>query len=232
MKKKNLLKVLSNDNFLILNRDLIKELGLDEAILLCELCHEQYYWEMNKKLQKDGTFYSTVENIEKQIGLKKKKQLTLLNKLKVLNLVEVKYHDMPKKRYIKVNISELEEILNKYKERKKERDIVLTEKDYDTINKVFFEYDLSKELKNLFSELVLVLKQHKDFEVTLKNVRGLGKSLLQFKSCTVEEQKKIIHKSINGKWSGFYPLKKIKDPYADMYEKKLQQQYNSYNNYY
>ena len=121
------MKVLSNNNFIILNRDLIKELGLDETVLLCELCHEQYYWEMNKKLQKDGTFYFTVENIEKQISLKKKKQLSLLNKLKKLNLVEVKYHDMPKKRYIKVNASELEEILNKYKEKRKEKDIVLTD---------------------------------------------------------------------------------------------------------
>lgn len=229
MKKKNLLKVLSNDNFLIINRDLIKELGLDEAVLLCELCNEQYYWEMNNKLQKDGTFYSTVENIEKHIGLKKKKQLTLLNKLKKLNLVDVKYHDIPKKRYIKVNTSEIEEILNKYSEKRKEKDIVLTEKDYDKINKVFFEYDLSKELKSLFSELVLVLKQHKDFEVTLKNVRGLGKNLQKFKDCSIKEQKKMIHKSIDKKWTGFYPSEKKRDPYADIYKQNYEQQYNSYN---
>lgn len=225
MKKRELLKLLPNNNFIILNRDLIKELGLDEAVLLCELCHEQYYWEMNKKLQKDGTFYSTVENIEKQIGLKKKKQLTLLNKLKVLNLVEVKYHDMPKKRYLKVNIFELEKILEKYKEKREEKDIVLIEKDYDIINKVFFEYEFSKEIKNLFSEYVLELKQHKDFEVTLKNVRGLGKSLLQFKSCTIEEQKKIIRKSKEKRWTGFYPLKKKKDQYEEMMEKRLKEMY-------
>ena len=169
MEKKNLLRVLSNDNFLILSRDLVKEIGLDEAILLGELCHEQVYWETMNKLQKDGTFYTTVENIEKQIGLKKNKQLVILKKLKALNLIEIKYHDIPRKRYIKVNVFELEKIQNKYKKKEKEKTkekiITLNKSEYDIIDKVFFENEFSKELKKTFSEYVFVLKQDKDFEV-------------------------------------------------------------------
>ena len=216
MEKKNLLRVLSNDNFLILSRDLVKEIGLDEAILLGELCHEQVYWETMNKLQKDGTFYTTVENIEKQIGLKKNKQLVILKKLKALNLIEIKYHDIPRKRYIKVNVFELEKIQNKYKKKEKEKEktkekiITLNKSEYDIINKVFFENEFSNELKNTFSEYVLELKKYKNFEVTLKNVRGLAKSLREFKESSIEDQKKIINKSKQKRWTGFYPIKKKK----------------------
>lgn len=220
---KDLLKLIANNNYIIVNRDLIKEIGLDETILLGELCSEQYYWSNQNKLGKDGFFYSTVENIENQIGIKKKKQLALLNKLKTLDLVEVKYHDMPKKRYIRVNVSELERIQEKYREKEK-KNIKLNEFDYEIIDKVFFENEFAKELKNTFAEYILVLKQE-GFDVSLKNVRGLAKSLKQFEGESIEEQKKIIQRSKSKKWKNFYPLKnkqeKMNKPYAIRpYDKK------------
>lgn len=208
---RDLLKLLANGNYIILNRDLIKEIGLDETVLLGELCSEQHYWERKMKLGKDGFFYSTVENIEKQIGFKKKKQLILLKKLKSLNLVDVKYHDMPKKRYIKVTVSQLETVLEQFLNRKNKDEITLTETDYDIINRVFSEKDFSKELKNPFIEYILILKQEKNFEVNLPNIRGIGNSLEKFKDCPIEEQKKIIYKSKMKKWKNFYPLKNKKN---------------------
>lgn len=213
---KDLLKLIANNNYIIVNRDLIKEIGLDETILLGELCSEQYYWSNHNKLGKDGFFYSTVENIENQIGIKKKKQLTLLNKLKTLNLVEVKYHDIPKKRYIRINVSELERIQEKYRDKEKNK-IKLNEFDYEIIDKVFFENEFAKELRNTFAEYILVLKQE-GFDVSLKNVRGLAKSLKEFEGCSIEEQKKIIKQSKSKKWKNFYPLKnkqeKMNKPYG------------------
>ena len=210
MSERNLLRILSNDNFLMINRDLIKELGVEETVLFAELCYEQFYWEINNKLQKDGMFYSTVENIEERLGLKKKKQLAILKKLKELNLIEIKYHDTPRKRYIKVNVIELEKIQDKYYKEKNDKNITLKETDFDIINKVFFENEFSNELKNTFSEYVLELKKYKKFEVTLKNVRGLAKSLREFKESSIEDQKKIINKSKQKRWTGFYPIKKKK----------------------
>lgn len=202
---KDLLKLLANNNYIIVNRDLVKEIGLDETILLAELCSEQNYWSSHDKLGKDGYFFSTVENIEEQIGFKKKKQLTLLTKLKTLNLVEVKYHDIPRKRYIRINVSELERIQEKYREKEKSK-IKLNEFDYEIIDKVFFENGFAKELRNIFAEYILVLKQE-GFDVSLKNVRGIAKSLEQFKACSIEEQKKIIQRSKSKKWKNFYELK-------------------------
>lgn len=203
----DLLKLISNENYIIVNRDLIKEIGLDEAVLLSELCSEQYYWKSKDKLGKDGFFFSTIENIENNIGFKKKKQLTLLKELKSRDLIEVKYHDMPKKRYIKVNALELEKILKKYNVDKKKSDITLNKFDYEVIEKVFFEYEFDKELKTPFTDYILVLKQEKDFSVNLRNVRGLAKSLENFKDRSLEEQKKIIKQSTKKKWKNFYDLK-------------------------
>lgn len=208
---RDLLKLLANGNYIILNRDLIKELGLDETVLLGELCSEQQYWERKMKLGKDGFFYSTIENIEKQICFKKKKQLTLLNKLKSLNLVDVKYHDMPKKRYIKVNVSRLETIQEQFLNRKNNDEVTLTEADYDIINKVVFEKDINKELRNLFAEHILKLKQEKQWEVNLKNVRGLANALKELEKYPIEEQKKIIRKSTAKTWRGYIYGKKPKE---------------------
>ena len=205
----DLLKLIANENYIIVNRDLIKEMGLDEAALLSELCSEQYYWKSKDKLGKDGFFFSTIDNIENNIGFKKKKQLTLLKELKSRNLIDVKYHDMPKKRYIKVNALELEKILKKYNVDKKKSDITLNKFDYETIEKVFFEYEFDKELKNSFTDYILALKQEKDFSVNLRNVRGLAKSLENFKDRSVDEQKKIIKQSTKKKWKNFYDLKEI-----------------------
>ena len=204
---KEILKILANDNFIILNRDLIREIGLDAAVLLAELGSEQDYWKRKSRLGKDGFFYSTIENIEKNIGFKKKKQLTLVKKLESLNLIEVKYHDIPKKRYIRVNVAQLETIQEKYSKKKSDTEIKLVESDYDIIDKVFFEKEIPKELKNTFAEYVLVIKQEKEFDVNLKNIRGLANSLKKFEDCSIEEQKKIINKSKSKKWKNFYPLK-------------------------
>lgn len=225
---KNLLKIISNENYIIVNRDLIKEIGLDETILLSELCSEQSYWESKNKLGKDGFFYSTIDNIENNIGFKKKKQLTLLKKLKSRNLIEVKYHDMPKKRYIKVNVLQLEKIQKKYTIEKEKSDIILNKFDYEIIEKVFFEHEFNKELKTPFVDYILMLKQEKEFSVNLKNVRGIAKSLEKFKELSIEEQKKIIKQSTKKKWKNFYELKENS---RKKLEKELSNRYrDSYNN--
>ena len=75
---------------------------------------------------------------------------------------------------------------------------------------MFFENGFNKGLKNPFSEYVLVLKQYKEFDSSLKNVRGLAKSLKQFEDLTIAEQKKIINQSKKKKWKNFYEVKEKK----------------------
>ena len=63
-----ILQLISTSNFITVNKDLIKELGLEEAILLGELASEYEYWQKKDEIQ-DGYFYSTIENIEKETTL-------------------------------------------------------------------------------------------------------------------------------------------------------------------
>lgn len=97
-----LMSILSNDGYIILNKYVMKALGLHEAILLGELCSEYIYWYKEEKLQ-DGFFYSTRENIEKETTLSPFQQRQALKKLTEIGLVEILERDMPKKTYYKVN---------------------------------------------------------------------------------------------------------------------------------
>ena len=96
------MSILSNDGYIILNKYVMKALGLHEAILLGELCSEYIYWYKEEKLQ-DGFFYSTRENIEKETTLSPFQQRQALKKLTEMGLVEILEKDMPKKTYYKVN---------------------------------------------------------------------------------------------------------------------------------
>ena len=59
---------------------LMKALGLHEAILLGELCSEFVYWNKENKLQ-NGFFYSTRENIEKETTLSPHQQRQAITNL-------------------------------------------------------------------------------------------------------------------------------------------------------
>ena len=97
-----LMSILSNDGYIILNKYVMKALGLHEAILLGELCSEYIYWYKGEKLQ-DGFFYSTRENIERETTLSPFQQRQALKKLTEMGLVEILEKDMPKKTYYKVD---------------------------------------------------------------------------------------------------------------------------------
>lgn len=97
-----LMSILSNDGYIILNKYVMKALGLHEAILLGELCSEYIYWYKENKLE-DGFFYSTRENIERETTLSPFQQRQALKKLIEMELVEVIEKDMPKRTFYKVN---------------------------------------------------------------------------------------------------------------------------------
>ena len=75
-----LMSILSSDGYIILNKYVMKALGLHEAILLGELCSEFIYWYKENKLQ-DGYFYSTRENIEKETTLSPHQQRQAITNL-------------------------------------------------------------------------------------------------------------------------------------------------------
>lgn len=96
-----LMSILSSDSYIILNKYVMKAIGLHEAILLGELCSEYIYWCKEEKLQ-DGYFFFTRENIERETTLSPHQQRQALKNLVNYGFVEVTEKDMPKKTYYKI----------------------------------------------------------------------------------------------------------------------------------
>lgn len=99
----NILQLIAHDSFITVNKELIKKVGLEEAIILGELASEFDYWTKREGLTEDGYFFSTIENIEEKTTLSKYQQNKAFKKLKEMKLVDVSVRGLPAKRYIKIN---------------------------------------------------------------------------------------------------------------------------------
>ena len=99
-------KLLATDGFITVNKALIKAYGLNEAVIIGELCSEYNYWNEHSQL-KDDKFYSSRENIEENTGLSKHLQRKALEHLIDEGIVEVYKEGMPATNYYKINFNKL-----------------------------------------------------------------------------------------------------------------------------
>ncbi len=102
--------LLASNGFIVVNKEIIKILGLTEAIVLGELCGEYNYWKKQGKLQKNY-FYSTRDNIEVNTGLSRYHQRQAISKLVDKEIILEKEIGMPSKKWYSINIKKLNEIL-------------------------------------------------------------------------------------------------------------------------
>jgi hypothetical protein len=97
-----ILQLISSSSFIAVNKLLMKELGLHEAVILGELASEYNYYEQEGKLTSDGSFYSTIENLEDKTTLSRYQQKNALDNLQEAGLIEVSVQGIPAKRFIKL----------------------------------------------------------------------------------------------------------------------------------
>jgi hypothetical protein len=88
--------------FLILNRNLLKKLGPNEATILSLLIDKAYYHYTEGNLTQDGFFYETIQNLERKTLLSKDEQNTVLKGLVAKGLIEVKLAGIPARRHFKI----------------------------------------------------------------------------------------------------------------------------------
>jgi len=100
----NIVSLLASDNFLVINRDLLKRYGLNVALMLCELASEYNYYSKEGKLEEDGLFFSTIENISDKTGLSRYQQAEALKTLDEMGIVKTIVKGIPAKRYFKLDI--------------------------------------------------------------------------------------------------------------------------------
>lgn len=101
----NIVSLLANDNYIVVNRDIAHLLGLDAAILLGELCAQA-----NK--HQTEWFYLQQKKIEENTTLTPYKQREALEVLQKHKLVSMKKEGLPAKNYYKIEQENLCQIFN------------------------------------------------------------------------------------------------------------------------
>ena len=114
--------LLSSTAFIILNKELARQVGLKEAILLADLISKEEYF--ISKGMTDGWFFNTEANIEADTTLNPYHQRKCIKTLKTHQIIETKRMGIPAKQYFKINELQVMQILNN-----------LLVKDLTTINK-------------------------------------------------------------------------------------------------
>lgn len=105
-----LVSMIASNNYIVVNKQLARVFGLEEAVILGELASEMEYWQQRGEL-KDGYFYSTIENVKESTTLSDKRQRSALGALKDAGIVDVKLAGLPAKRYVRINEKQLAQIL-------------------------------------------------------------------------------------------------------------------------
>lgn len=154
-----ILSLISNNGFIVLNKGLIKILGINATIMLGELASEYEYWKEREELENDY-FYSTIENVENNTSLTKYQQSQAINKLLELDLIDVKIKGIPAKRYIKINEQQVVKILDNKKS-----------KNLTTRSKKTEQLEVKKLDGNNNKEIIIKNNNKKDIYGEYKNVR-------------------------------------------------------------
>ena len=102
--------LLSSTVLLVLNKELARQVGLKEAVLLADLISKEEYFIANGMT--DGWFFNTEANIEKDTTLTAYQQRKCLKTLKKAELIEVKRKGIPAKQYFKINEQLVVKLLN------------------------------------------------------------------------------------------------------------------------
>ena len=108
-----LASLLASSKYIIVNKDLIQILGLNEAIILGELCSEYSYWDNINKLEENEYFYSTRENIQKNTGINAHFQRIAMKKLEEKGIINTKKKGIPCKTYYRIDEEKVIEYLKK-----------------------------------------------------------------------------------------------------------------------
>lgn len=117
MEKNSIKQLLMASNFYILNKHLVKTLGIETAFFLTALV------EADEILaDKNGWFYQTIPQIEKMTGLTKHKQINCINELLILGILLQENKGMPMKRYFKLDYEKIAKLLSSHKKDNSQED--------------------------------------------------------------------------------------------------------------
>ena len=104
-------KLLDNKGFIPLNKSVAKTLGNNATILLTELVSLNNMHQANNTLDSDESFFATIEFLEEETNLTQYEQKECTIMLEAFGLIETKIKGIPARKFYKVNLNKITEIL-------------------------------------------------------------------------------------------------------------------------
>lgn len=97
-----IINILRSDGSIVINKALMKAIGINETIVFSELLSRYCYFETREQLTEDGYFYNTVTDLEEATTLNDYHQRKAINSLVVKGLINVEIRGIPPVRYFKI----------------------------------------------------------------------------------------------------------------------------------
>lgn len=200
----SILSLIATNNFITVNRTIAELVGLEAAVILGELASEATYWSEHNP-DYDGSFYSTIENLEKRTYLSAHSQRLALNKLQEQGWVEVEKKGMPAKRYIRIHEEEIARVVNDKSlkflttsDQKNERQVV---KIFNTNNNIDKKNRKEEEKKE--SEAPEVVNDSNEDHAFLNrpvSIEDIEKLIDIARETTIYDKKKFSSESTKNLW--------------------------------
>lgn len=163
----NILSLLDSNGFIKLNKSLTHYLGLHTTIFLAEIISEHEYWRKMNRLDEQGFFYSTVENVWEETGLKRDIQMKSIARLKSLGILEVERLGSKRMRHFRIDEQKLTSILieaQEFHDRIRAKEY----KENDLINPILnseINYECAKECELINQNNIEINTKEKDIKI-------------------------------------------------------------------
>ena len=106
----SIIGLIASNNFIVVNKTLIREFGLECAVVLGALASQLEYF---KEDLQDGFFYATVDRIKEDTGLSDYQQRQAVAKLQAAGIIETKVMGLPAKRFFRISEDALQNKFSK-----------------------------------------------------------------------------------------------------------------------
>ena len=115
------LKLIESKGYITVSKELARNIGLDETMILTELLSKYNYWKDKEKLTEEGYFYITIKDLKHETTLTKYRQTQAINNLKKMNLIKTKKQGLPAKRYFTISEKEIIKLFFKIDEKEEKK---------------------------------------------------------------------------------------------------------------
>ena len=118
----NFLDLIKSKGYIVVSKELAKEIGLNETIILAELISQYQYFKDKGELDEQGYFYCTIDKMENNTTLDREKQDKAIKNLINRNLIKKERKGLPAKRYFKINETNITKLFFTHKDKIKDKD--------------------------------------------------------------------------------------------------------------